>query len=236
MQLTSNAILAEHPDFYVINKPSGIGMHTEGDELGIIVQLQQLLATNPSSTPLFPIHRLDKGTSGLLLVARNKAAAAIFGDLFSEHAIDKYYVAIGGHKPKKKQGLIEGDIAKSRNGSYKLLRTAKNPARSHFFSHSVPANNISGMHARLYILKPSTGRTHQLRVALKSIGAAILGDTRYGGEPAERLMLHASALRFLWNGEPQCFVCLPKQSNDFLALSWQQFPLIESPWLYPWPS
>ncbi|MFU8783813.1 pseudouridine synthase [Aliidiomarina sp.] len=235
MHLTSNAILAEHPDFYVINKPSGIGMHTEESELGIIVQLQQLLAPNPSAAPLFPVHRLDKGTSGLLLVARNKGAATAFGALFSEHAIDKYYVAIAGHKPKKKQGLIQGDMAKSRNGGYKLLRSMENPARTHFFSHNIPAKNIAGMHARLYILKPSTGRTHQLRVALKSIGAAILGDTRYGGEPAERLMLHASALRFLWNGEPQCFVCLPEQSNDFVAIDWQQFPHIQSPWLYHWP-
>ncbi|MCH8492039.1 MAG: RNA pseudouridine synthase [Idiomarina sp.] len=235
MQLTSNAILAEHPDFYVINKPSGIGMHTEENELGIIVQLQQLLATNPSAAPLFPVHRLDKGTSGLLLVARNKAAAATFGALFNEHAIEKYYIAIGGHKPKKKQGLIQGDMAKSRNGSYKLLRSAENPARTHFFSHTIADNSIPDIHARLYILKPSTGRTHQLRVALKSIGAAILGDTRYAGEPAARLMLHASALRFQWNGEPQCYVCSPEQSNDFVAIDWQQFPLIQSPWLYHWP-
>ena len=230
MQLSPHAIIIEHQDFYLINKPSGIGMHTENqhNQLGIIVQLQQLLST---SSPLFPVHRLDKDTSGLLLVARNKSAAAALGELFSQRQIEKYYLALAGNKPKKKQGLIQGDMAKSRNGNYKLLRSNENPARSYFLSYSCGTDIAK---ARLYLLKPETGRTHQLRVAMKSIGVPIWGDTRYGGEPAARLMLHAYALRFMWQGTLHSYCYWPSDS-DWQALQPHHYPELAEPWCCRWP-
>lgn len=217
-------ILYECPDFLAVAKPSGIGMHTEHDELGVIVHLQHQLGER-----LFPVHRLDKETSGILVVARHKQAAACFQTLFAQRAMEKYYLALGGSKPKKKQGLISGDMEKGRNGSWLLLKSQANPARTQFFSHG------TGTGQRLYVLKPLTGKTHQLRVALKSISAPIVGDTRYKGEAAPRLMLHATALRFDWNGERIQLLLHPSEQEDFTVLDWQQFPLVETPWAYAWP-
>lgn len=213
-----------HRDFYVVQKPSGLGMHQEGDAVGIISVLNELTAEQ-----LFPVHRLDKDTSGLLLVARHQAAAAEFGRLFESRAIEKYYLAIGGTKPNKKQGAIVGDMVKARNGSWRLTPQTSNPARTYFFSHG------THMGGRLYVLRPVTGRTHQLRVALKSIGAPIHGDRRYKGQEAARLQLHASALRFDWQGEPQTFVNLPQASEQFLAPDWTAFEKVATPWDYSWP-
>lgn len=217
-------ILHTNADFYIVAKPSGLGMHTEGDTLGIIALLEAQTAES-----LYPVHRLDKETSGLLIVARSSEAASIFGRLFETREIEKFYIAIGGNKPKKKQGMIQGDMAKGRNGNWLLKTSQDNPARTQFFSHG------TGTGARLYILKPLTGKTHQLRVALKSISAPILGDKRYGGAPAERLMLHAMSLRFTWKDEWMEFLLPPSAQADFAPLDWSQFPSLTTPWEYDWP-
>ncbi|WP_194755246.1 pseudouridine synthase [Aliidiomarina indica] len=218
-------IFATHPDFYVIAKPSGIGMHQDGEQPGLITQLNDFTGED-----LFPVHRLDKDTSGLLIVARSARAAASFGKLFENREIEKFYIALAGNKPRKKQGAIKGDMAKGRNGSWMLKTSQTNPAVTYFFSHGTN----TGM--RLYILRPVTGKTHQLRVALKSIGAPIFGDTRYKGDSAPRLLLHAMALRFLWKGSEHSYVLPPSELSDFPQLDWTLFPNILTPWLYPWPT
>lgn len=199
-------------------------MHCEGDDLGVVTRLEQ-----QTGESLFPVHRLDKDTSGLLIVARHKNAAREFGQLFESHAIEKYYIAIGGNKPKKKQGLIQGDMIKSRNGNWMLTTTLTQPATTQFFSFG------TGLGYRLYLLRPLSGKTHQLRVALKSLGAPIMGDTRYGGEHAARLMLHAMALRFSWQGQQHTFILLPSAEDGFIPCHWDEFPAFLNPWEQPWP-
>lgn len=217
-------ILETHADFYVVHKSSGLGMHCDGEELGVVTLLEQ-----QTGESLYPVHRLDKDTSGLLIIARHKDAAREFGRLFEAHAIDKYYVAIGGNKPKKKQGLIQGDMVKSRNGNWMLTTSLKQPASTQFFSFG------TGLGYRLYLLRPLSGKTHQLRVALKSLSAPIMGDTRYGGEPAPRLMLHAMTLRFIWQGEQLTFFLLPSEEDGFMPCHWDEFPAFLQPWAQPWP-
>ncbi|HSC75869.1 MAG TPA: TIGR01621 family pseudouridine synthase [Pseudomonadales bacterium] len=180
----------EHADFFVFDKPAGISFHSE-DGAGFFVQLTQYY---PDET-LFPVHRLDKITSGLLLVARNKPAAARLGELFESHAIKKTYIALSDHQPSKKQGPVSGDMQRTRDGNWKLLRSKKNPAITRFTSHSLAPN------LRLFVLHPQTGRTHQLRVMMKALGSPILGDARYGGTVADRGYLHAQRLQFTWSSQ-----------------------------------
>lgn len=180
----------EHADFFVFDKPAGTSFHSE-DGAGFFAQLTE---TYPTET-LFPAHRLDKITSGLLLVARNKPAAQQLGELFESHAIKKTYIALTDQKPSKKQGTITGDMQRTRDGNWKLLHSKKNPAITRFTSHSLAPN------LRLFILQPQTGRTHQLRVMMKALGSPIIGDLRYGGTAADRGYLHAQRLQFDWNGE-----------------------------------
>ena len=194
----------EHPDFWVFDKPAGASFHSEGGA-GFFAELQTQFPTET----LFPVHRLDKITSGLLLIARNKLAAAQFQTLFNDKKIRKTYLALSDAKPTKKQGWIKGDMEKSRNGSWKLTRTNTNPAVTQFHSLSLQEG------LRLFVLQPHTGRTHQLRVAMKSLGSPIVGDTRYGGSDADRGYLHAAMLQFDWNGEQQLIQSLPADGKLF---------------------
>lgn len=88
-------------------------------------------------------------------------------------------------------------MTKARRGAWKLTRSMRNPAITQFSSKNIGAY-------RLFILHPKTGKTHQLHVALKSLGSPILGDTRYGGTQAPRLFLHASEIAFTYQGEHFC--------------------------------
>ena len=184
------SIVFRHPDFYVLDKPSGAPMHANDNELGVVHQLSEQLGET-----LWPVHRLDTPTSGALLIARNHSAAAALSGLFAERKMQKFYIAISAGKPKKKQGLISGDMDKVRRGNWRLLHSQDNPAQTRFMSYSLKPGY------RYYVLKPITGRTHQLRVALKSIGVPICGDDRYGGEVAKHLHLHAWKLQFEHNDE-----------------------------------
>lgn len=179
------SIAFHHADFYLLNKPAGAPMHANQQELSVVHQL----AAQTGET-LYPVHRLDTPTSGALLIARNKAAAARLSQLFEQRQIGKTYVAIATGKPSKKQGLISGDMDNARRGNWRLLHSQNNPAQTRFVSHSLKPGY------RYYLLQPITGRTHQLRVALKSLGAPIVGDNRYGGEQHDYLHLHAWKLSF----------------------------------------
>ncbi|WP_107852531.1 TIGR01621 family pseudouridine synthase [Oceanimonas marisflavi] len=198
-------ILLDHADFCVINKPAGIGMHQEGDEPGLVRLLSEQLGQ-----PLYPVHRLDKMTTGALLLARNPVANRLLSGQFAERTTTKRYLALTDRKPGKKQGWVKGGMEKARNGSWKLTRSDSNPAVTRFFSTSL-APGLRG-----FLLQPHTGRTHQLRVALKSLGCPILGDARYGGTHADRGYLHAWRLAFDWQGE-RIEVTAPATEGELFA-------------------
>ena len=118
----------------------------------------------------------------------------------------KTYLALSSQKPAKKQGWVKGDMAKARRGAWKLLRTQHNPALTRFHSRSIAPG------LRLFVLQPLSGKTHQLRVAMKSLGSPILGDTLYGGQAAERLFLHAWRLQFDYAGTSFCITAVPDEA------------------------
>ncbi|PKG83467.1 TIGR01621 family pseudouridine synthase [Colwellia sp. 75C3] len=229
-------IIAEHPDFIVVDKVAGVNFHDEGDiGSGLFSQVKNQVKkqnqNHDDNVELYPVHRLDKMTSGLVIFAKTLACAQIFGQLFNDHDIDKYYLAISDKKPIKKQGLIKGDMGKSRRGMFKLLRTMENPAITQFFSYSIPNKQ------RLYLLKPHSGKTHQLRVALASIGAPIVGDSLYySTSQADRGYLHAYALKFTYLGELFEFTSLPTDGEFYLDPQVnEQFLAIKKPWQLNWP-
>ena len=186
-------IVYQTDDFIIIYKPCGLSVHKDQSEIG----LTTLLAEQLGVPQVWLVHRLDKVTSGLLILALNAESAAEFFRLFSEHHIQKTYLALSNQKPKKKQGLIVGDMQKARNGAWKLCQSKENPAITRFESVSCEPN------LRLFILKPQTGKTHQLRVAMKSLGSPILGDALYGKntENIDRTYLHAARLQFEFKGK-----------------------------------
>lgn len=233
-------VVEQNNNFVVINKAAGVNFHDEGEiNLGLFNQVKQQL----SLLELYPVHRLDKMTSGLIVFAKNKATANEFLTLFSEHKIEKYYLALSDLKPKKKQGIIKGDMAKSRRGTWKLLRTFDNPAISQFFSFGLGqiTSNQKNKSLRLFIIKPHSGKTHQIRVALNSLSAPILGDVIYNSYTNDNLpdrgYLHAYALRFSLNNTQYEFI-LPPNSGEYFTHSDIQQSIknnIAIPWDLPWP-
>ena len=198
-------IVYQTDDFIIIYKPCGLSVHKDQSKIG----LTTLLARQLNVPQVWLVHRLDKVTSGLLILALNAESAAEFFRLFSEHHIQKTYFALSNQKPKKKQGLIVGDMQKSRNGAWKLCQSKENPAITRFESVSCEPN------LRLFILKPQTGKTHQLRVAMKSLGSPILGDALYGKntENIDRTYLHAARLQFEFKGQSFDVFSPPKEGE-----------------------
>ncbi|WP_298440794.1 TIGR01621 family pseudouridine synthase [uncultured Ferrimonas sp.] len=213
-------LVAEQPDFIVINKACGVHFHSQDGSAGVVAQVEA-----DRNEKLFSVHRLDTPTSGLLLLARSSAAAAHLSAQFAEHRIEKRYLALSKDKPKKKQGTIEGGMAKARRSQWKLTREKDNYAITQFISASVTPG------LRAFLLRPLSGKTHQIRVALKSIGAPILGDSLYGGQAADRTYLHAYQLSFEHGGQQHQFTAAPHLGEHYqlpqlaqLLAQWQAIP------------
>ncbi|MGH1486996.1 MAG: TIGR01621 family pseudouridine synthase [Cellvibrionaceae bacterium] len=221
-------LIDSNADFLVVNKQSGVSVHDE-DGCGLIKQLRNDL----SHSSIVPVHRLDKATSGLLLCAKNNTANRELSQLFQHRKIEKYYLALSNKKPSKKQGLIVGDMERTRKGSWKLCKTRDNPAITQFFSYGL------GDGQRLFVLKPHTGKTHQLRVALKSIGAPIMGDLRYNSivksETNNDMSLHAYSLRFVLGEHAYSYVCLPTGTGFTHSATQYVKEQLNEPWGLSWP-
>ncbi len=200
--------------FIVIDKLPGINFHKEGEDDSLFEALRRDLAIDA----LYPVHRLDKMTSGVLVIALSSTIAAELTTQFEKRLVQKTYIALSDKKPKKKQGTIAGDMERSRRKSWKLMRTHNNPAVTLFKSVSCEPKK------RLYIVTPKTGKTHQIRVALKSIGAAILGDPIYSpdAEQYDRGYLHAYAITFTLQNKTYSFNTEPSEGVEWEGYDFQK--------------
>lgn len=219
-------LIAQTAEFVVLNKAPGVSFHSD-DGPGLVVLAQQALGYK-----LYPVHRLDKVTSGLIVLARSSAVAAQLTQLFSTHQVEKYYLALSTAKPAKKQGWVKGDMASARRGAWKLLNSQHNEAVTYFISQG-----FAELPFRAFLVKPYSGKTHQIRVALKSVGAAIAGDTLYQAAAADRVYLHAYALRFFLHNTEYYYVQVPTDGALYQQLdqsgaldNWAQ------PWQLSWPN
>lgn len=197
-------ILYQDPHILLINKPSGLlslsGKNPQNKDSVHYRLVQQF----PGCTL---VHRLDFGTSGIMLVARNKAINAALCQQFSQRAVSKVYTALLCGHLQDDDGVIDAAIAKD---------PALFPRMSISASQGKPARSRYRVIARFYQqqegvtlpvtrveLTPETGRTHQLRIHCQYLGHPILGCDLYGGrllpgtEAVSRLMLHASELHFI---------------------------------------
>lgn len=222
-------ILYDDNQVLIVNKPAGLAMHDSdaADNLGIVSLLRQ----QTGLTQLHLCHRLDTGTSGCLCLAKDAHTAALIGEAFAHRTVTKFYLALSGDKPKKKQGSVIGDMKNRRGGQHMLLKSKEHPAITQFFSYSAKPG------IRGFLVKPYTGKTHQIRVALKSVGAPILGDALYGGKPAERLHLHAWSLTLPMQNNPISVTASTLTGgyfNDEDIQAW--VAKLPSPTSLPWPT
>lgn len=202
----------------VINKPAGILTHSKGamnDEFTVADFLSRFSVDIPINNRTGIVHRLDRGTSGVIIGARNLATQKILQKQFADRKTKKTYLAIVEGHPKNDTAVIDLPIARNpaRPSSFKVDASGKQAETSY---QVLTANDKLSI-LRLY---PRTGRTHQLRVHLQYIGTPILGDKLYGGGNADRVYLHASSLEItipgLTGGQRKVFRA--PTPDEFVAL------------------
>jgi 23S rRNA pseudouridine1911/1915/1917 synthase len=191
-------ILHEDAEVLAIDKPTGMASApTRDGAAGTARDLvtEALRARKRGPARLWVVHRLDAATSGVLVFAKTRAAAAALSAAFAEGRVEKEYLARVGGVPGEAHGTIE--LAITTTGRRARVDPGGRRARTDWevvASDASDANHSGEANGTLVRLRPHTGRTHQLRVHLAAIGHPILGDRTYGGLPALRLMLHAERL------------------------------------------
>ena len=201
-------VLYEDDDVVVIDKPSGMVVHpgsgNRGGTLvnGLLYRYRDLSAHFPDTLRPGIVHRLDKDTSGVMVVARHAAAHACLARQFRERTVGKRYLAWVAGRPVPAAGRI----------ATRLRRDARNPLRVRVSRDRGDIGKLavtryrvcaSTGRASLMALRPLTGRTHQLRAHMRWLGHPILGDPLYAGRAkgtAARLLLHAHRLAIVLPG------------------------------------
>jgi 23S rRNA pseudouridine1911/1915/1917 synthase len=233
-------IVYEDDDLAVINKPAGMMVHagagaTEDERnRGTLVNalLHRFGALSNVGGELRPgiVHRLDKDTSGLIVVAKNDLAHRKLAAEFSGRRVKKTYIALVQGWPKKDRGTIASSI--SRDAVRRTRMTTRRSGGREAITHYEVQRRIESPYGKFALLelKIETGRTHQIRVHMSSLGHPVVGDTLYGapreisgktGAPIslQRNFLHAAALQFTHprTGETLSFsIPLPEQLAEFL--------------------
>lgn len=202
------SVIAEDNNWIVINKPAGLAVHAgTGVAFGVIDGIKELFEDQSISL----VHRLDRSTSGVMVLARHRKAAAHFHEALVNGHVSKHYAA-----------LICGVLPKPQTVTARLLKTHPTPNENQVLVDQVNGKKAvshfrcrkTGKRFCLADIEIETGRTHQIRVHAASIGHPVLGDERYGDERlnksvrrtgARRMFLHACQLSFpdMGEGSPQ---------------------------------
>lgn len=200
-------IVYEDQNLIVINKPSGLIVHpanpqdkSESVVSWLIKKYPQISKVGEDSSRPGIVHRLDKETSGLMLIAKNNDAFFYLKNLFQEHKIKKHYLALVYGRPKEPKGIIDAPLGKiGAKQTTQIIGTRTLKERNAITEYKTLRNFKD---FTLLEVMPRTGRTHQIRVHLKSIGIPVAGDKLYSpkkkilAEEPPRLFLHAYKLQF----------------------------------------
>jgi 23S rRNA pseudouridine1911/1915/1917 synthase len=205
-------VVYEDESLSVIDKPAGMMVHAGAGatEAGTLVNalLHRYRTLSSTGGDLRPgiVHRLDKQTSGLIIVARNDATHARLSEMFSERALRKTYIALVHGHLKADKGTINAPIARDAVRRTRMTTRREDGART-AVSHYTVERRIASAWGKFTLVRVriETGRTHQIRVHLASLGHPVVGDTVYGA-PArlkgpedlhlDRNFLHAAELEF----------------------------------------
>ncbi len=200
----AESVILETDEFLVLNKPAGLAVHAgSGLAFGAIDALRQARG----EPDLELVHRLDRGTSGCLLIGKDGGVGRAMQALFRERDIKKQYVALVDGVWLLGDRTVDAPLAKNKEhaGERRVMVSTEGQAALSHFSCIQQFDSASLMNIDI-----ETGRTHQIRVHAKHCGHAVVGDTRYGDNASNamfkrlgfnRLYLHARFLSFNWNSE-----------------------------------
>lgn len=210
--LPPEVIIYQDRDLLAVNKPSGVASQRTPYQLKGTLEywVAEEFARQGIKEPVRVVHRLDRGTSGVMLFPKNRQYAAWLSGLFSTGGIAKRYLALVSGTPAVACWSSDGPIGKLGPARWGVMAAGR-AAHTDFRLLSA-SDGVS-----LFEASPRTGRTHQIRVHLAAEGLPIVGDMTYGGKQAPRLMLHCVELAFdSRQGVPLCLRAEP--GPDFLAL------------------
>jgi 23S rRNA pseudouridine1911/1915/1917 synthase len=223
-------IIFQNDDFVVVDKPTGLSVHSgvntneptlvdfllekfpEIENIGDALSRTCREAAGAREPNIRPgiVHRLDKETSGVVVVARNQKTFDHLKNLFQNRQVEKKYLALVHGKPKKKEGKIEGEMGRSKRDFRKQsLARGKIAVRKERYSLTEYKVKKEFNEESLLEVFPKTGRMHQIRVHLHSIGHPVVGDKKYTFKKylpcrqsgknisAPRMFLHASSISFI---------------------------------------
>lgn len=224
-------IVYEDDDILLVNKPAGMVVHpAHGNWTGTLVNalvyhLQNLPTGRNGEIRPGLVHRIDKDTSGLLVIAKTEFAMTFLARQFFDHSIERTYHALVWGEIKEEGGTIEGHIGRSLKDR-KVM--AVYPDGSHgktAITHYTVLQNIR--YVSLVKCNLETGRTHQIRAHMQHIGHPLFNDSTYGGDKIKRGMVNGSYKAFVDN----CFALMPRQALHASSLGfihpttreWMQF-------------
>ncbi|MDP2731425.1 MAG: RluA family pseudouridine synthase [Dehalococcoidales bacterium] len=193
-------ILYEDDDLLVVDKPAGLTVHPAPGHPGhtlvnaVLSYLPGLPDTGDRQRPGI-VHRLDKDTSGVMVVAKNRAAHLNLANQFKARSVVKIYLVLVKGHPVQEDGIIEAPVGRHPRYRERMAVVAESRGRQAQTEYHV-VNYIGGY--TLLEVKPETGRTHQIRVHLAAVGYPVVGDKVYGVKSPHllRQFVHASGLGF----------------------------------------
>ena len=220
-------IIFENDDLLVVNKPAGMVVHpSPGHDRGTLVHailghVPGLEGIGGEERPGI-VHRLDKETSGLIVVAKNEQAHRWLQDQFRNRSVEKIYLALLDGKPPTPSGRVEAPIG--RNSTHRKLMSVVQQEKGRVAVSEYRTLESFPDHTLLEV-HPLTGRTHQIRVHMAFLGCPITGDTIYGKKKPsidlDRHFLHAYKLKIILPGEqqPRVFEArLPEELDSVLEM------------------
>ena len=220
-------IIFENDDLLVVNKPAGMVVHpSPGHDRGTLVHailghVPGLEGIGGEERPGI-VHRLDKETSGLIVVAKNEQAHRWLQDQFRNRSVEKIYLALVDGKPPTPSGRVEAPIG--RNSTHRKLMSVVQQEKGRVAVSEYRTLESFPDHTLLEV-HPLTGRTHQIRVHMAFLGCPITGDTIYGKKKPsidlDRHFLHAYKLKIILPGEqqPRVFEArLPEELDSVLEM------------------
>lgn len=191
LQHDSVALIYQDEELLALNKPAGVPSQRTPYQLkGTLEQwVADQFAAQGIREPVRVIHRLDRGTSGLMLFPKDRRSAAWLSQLFKDRLVIKRYIALVSGQPESQVWTADGSIGKLAPSRWGVVQGGLE-ARTDF--------RLLATDGQLSVIEalPVTGRTHQIRVHLAAGNLPIIGDPVYGGKAADRMMLHCAALEF----------------------------------------
>ncbi len=186
-------LLYEDSQVAIVNKPAGLAMHRTAEcEDNLVDQGMSYMTWRGTACKLYPVNRLDRGTSGAVILAKSSASAGMYGRQVKEVGLDKLYLALVYGTPEQAGTINEALDGKESETRYRIL--------------------VRGEHNALLAVQPISGRMHQIRRHLESIGHPVVGDKRYGGsllESYQGFALHSYRTVVQRPGAGELSVCAP---------------------------